>query len=88
MVARLQDRQMGESHPGAGRVQSFPARPDIASPAGPEDEPAIDSHRWTGEVEAQKREGRTFLVLLILAVAIGAPFAVWLSLSLSRILFS
>lgn len=51
-------------------------------------EATVDSHLWTGEVEAQRREGRTFLVLLILIVALASPFAVWLALYLSRILLT
>jgi hypothetical protein len=59
----------------------------VASAAGT-GEATVDSHLWTGEVEAQRREGRTFLVLLILIVALASPFAVWLALYLSRILLT
>ncbi|MFO1154855.1 MAG: hypothetical protein U1E42_14515 [Rhodospirillales bacterium] len=48
----------------------------------------VESHTWTGEVEAQRQDGRRLIILLILAVAIGSPFAVWLSLCLARMLLS
>ena len=46
----------------------------------------VDWHRWTGSVETQQREGKRFLALLVLAVVLLIPFAVWLSLYLSRVL--
>lgn len=96
MTAPLRD-QHSEASPERGSQGPSAAAPGPPSTAprgipGPAVAPAsdapIDSDKWTGEVEAQEREGRTFIILLLLAVAVGTPFAVWISLALSRFLFS
>ena len=66
MAAALRDLQAGERHAKGGRRGSAaaPGHPSTAPAAnvGTEVAPArdtstgIDSHRWTGEVEAQERE--------------------------------
>ena len=76
-------------HPTTGREELTAApvrRFSLVASAGDGGD-AIDSHAWTGEVEAQRREGRMFVILLAIIVAIAAPFAVWFALYLSQILF-
>jgi hypothetical protein len=46
----------------------------------------VDSTRWTGDVEEQRAEAKSWLVGLVVVLAFAVPVAVWIGRAISRVM--